>query len=405
MTAGPPALDVAVPAGRGRGDRRQPVRRRSIASAALGFPVNPDREAGPRHRGRDRVHRDAGARSATTSRTRPTASWSRSTASTSRRGSGWSAGRRAGRSRSSSRPSRSRRCSRTSSRTSGGPGRSRRSRTCGRSKVAGSTVTRATLHNLDEVRRKDVRIGDTVVLQKAGDVIPEVVRPILEKRPADAREFDMPEACPVCGTADRPRRGRRPPLLPQPRLPGAGLAGVPALRRPRRDGHRGRRLGRALRSCCSAASSRRRADFYRLTRRGPRVARPVRAQERREPVRVDPALARPAARRGCSTAWASRRWARRRRSTSPAGSTRQVPPDPRGGLAGADRRVPARRSRATSRSGSRRSRASARPSRSPCALVRRRRDGGRAATSWPRSASSPSRRRSARRPGRARCRA
>ena len=68
-------------------------------------------------------------------------------------------------------------------------------------KVAGSTVTRATLHNLDEVRRKDVRIGDTVVLQKAGDVIPEVVRPVLEKRPADAREFDMPEACPVCGTA------------------------------------------------------------------------------------------------------------------------------------------------------------------------------------------------------------
>jgi DNA ligase (NAD+) len=68
-------------------------------------------------------------------------------------------------------------------------------------KVAGSTVTRATLHNLDEVRRKDVRIGDTVVLQKAGDVIPEVVRPVLEKRPPDAREFEMPAACPVCGTA------------------------------------------------------------------------------------------------------------------------------------------------------------------------------------------------------------
>jgi DNA ligase (NAD+) len=68
-------------------------------------------------------------------------------------------------------------------------------------KVAGSTVTRATLHNLDEVRRKDVRIGDTVVLQKAGDVIPEVVRPVLEKRPTDAREFEMPDACPVCGTA------------------------------------------------------------------------------------------------------------------------------------------------------------------------------------------------------------
>ena len=68
-------------------------------------------------------------------------------------------------------------------------------------KVAGSTVARATLHNLDEVRRKDIRIGDTVVLQKAGDVIPEVVRPILDKRPADAREYQVPEACPVCGTA------------------------------------------------------------------------------------------------------------------------------------------------------------------------------------------------------------
>jgi DNA ligase (NAD+) len=67
-------------------------------------------------------------------------------------------------------------------------------------KVAGSTVARATLHNLDEVRRKDIRIGDHVVLQKAGDVIPEVVRPILEKRSGDEREFQMPATCPVCGT-------------------------------------------------------------------------------------------------------------------------------------------------------------------------------------------------------------
>ncbi|MEA2548488.1 MAG: ligase, partial [Chloroflexota bacterium] len=67
-------------------------------------------------------------------------------------------------------------------------------------KVAGSTVARATLHNLDEVRRKDVRIGDWVVLQKAGDVIPEVVRPILERRTGAEREFVMPERCPICGT-------------------------------------------------------------------------------------------------------------------------------------------------------------------------------------------------------------
>jgi len=67
-------------------------------------------------------------------------------------------------------------------------------------KVAGSTVARATLHNLDEVRRRDIRIGDTVVLQKAGDVIPEVVRPIVDRRTGSEREFEMPVNCPVCGT-------------------------------------------------------------------------------------------------------------------------------------------------------------------------------------------------------------
>jgi DNA ligase (NAD+) len=67
-------------------------------------------------------------------------------------------------------------------------------------KVAGSTVARATLHNLDEVHRKDIRIGDRVILQKAGDVIPEVVRPILEQRTGTEREFSMPATCPVCAT-------------------------------------------------------------------------------------------------------------------------------------------------------------------------------------------------------------
>jgi DNA ligase (NAD+) len=66
--------------------------------------------------------------------------------------------------------------------------------------VAGSTVARATLHNLDEVRRKDIRIGDHVVLQKAGDVIPEVVRAIVEKRTGAEREYEMPGRCPVCDT-------------------------------------------------------------------------------------------------------------------------------------------------------------------------------------------------------------
>ena len=71
--------------------------------------------------------------------------------------------------------------------------------------VGGVTVTNATLHNQDEIHRKDVRIGDTVVVRRAGDVIPEVVMPILDKRPADARQFMMPTECPVCGSAiERP---------------------------------------------------------------------------------------------------------------------------------------------------------------------------------------------------------
>ena len=67
--------------------------------------------------------------------------------------------------------------------------------------VGGVTVTNATLHNEDEVRRKDVRVGDTVVVRRAGDVIPEVVRVVPERRPAHARLFAMPSACPECGSA------------------------------------------------------------------------------------------------------------------------------------------------------------------------------------------------------------
>jgi DNA ligase (NAD+) len=64
--------------------------------------------------------------------------------------------------------------------------------------VGGVTVTNATLHNEDEVHRKDVRAGDTVVVRRAGDVIPEVVRVLAEKRPAHTRVFKMPDRCPVC---------------------------------------------------------------------------------------------------------------------------------------------------------------------------------------------------------------
>ncbi len=67
--------------------------------------------------------------------------------------------------------------------------------------VGGVTVTNATLHNEDEVRRKDVRVGDMVVVRRAGDVIPEVVRIVPERRPPGTTGFTMPSRCPVCGSA------------------------------------------------------------------------------------------------------------------------------------------------------------------------------------------------------------
>ncbi|TCL69986.1 DNA ligase (NAD+) [Hydrogenispora ethanolica] len=66
-------------------------------------------------------------------------------------------------------------------------------------RVAGSTVSRATLHNEDNVRDKDIRVGDRVIIQKAGDVIPEIVRSLPEKRDGSERIFEMPKSCPECG--------------------------------------------------------------------------------------------------------------------------------------------------------------------------------------------------------------
>jgi DNA ligase (NAD+) len=74
-------------------------------------------------------------------------------------------------------------------------------------KVSGSTVDRATLHNEDELKRKGVLIGDTVILRKAGEVIPEVVGPVTELRTGDEREFQFPRECPECGTPLRRDEG------------------------------------------------------------------------------------------------------------------------------------------------------------------------------------------------------
>jgi DNA ligase (NAD+) len=66
--------------------------------------------------------------------------------------------------------------------------------------VGGVTVSQATLHNEDDIRRKDIRVGDTVLVHRAGEVIPQVIGPILSKRPADAVPYELPKACPRCGS-------------------------------------------------------------------------------------------------------------------------------------------------------------------------------------------------------------
>jgi DNA ligase (NAD+) len=92
--------------------------------------------------------------------------------------------------------------------------------------VGGTTVRNATLHNIDEIRRKDLRIGDTVVLQRAGDVIPEVVSAVLEARDGSEVEFEMPSTCPVCGTAAEREEGEVVQRCPNPYCPAQRIGGL-----------------------------------------------------------------------------------------------------------------------------------------------------------------------------------
>src|SRR5947208_889231 len=85
--------------------------------------------------------------------------------------------------------------------------------------VGGVTVSRATLHNEDELRRKDVRVGDRVFLRRAGDVIPEIVRVIVESRPPDSRPWERPKQCPACGTAVVREEGEAITRCPNPVCP------------------------------------------------------------------------------------------------------------------------------------------------------------------------------------------
>ncbi|HEY3524404.1 MAG TPA: NAD-dependent DNA ligase LigA [Candidatus Limnocylindrales bacterium] len=131
-------------------------------------------------------------------------------------------------------------------------------------KVAGSTVARATLHNLDEVRRKDIRIGDHVILQKAGDVIPEVVRSLPDRRNGSERVYEMPARCPVCDTPVAHDDGAVRHYCPNPACPA---------RVGREFGHFAGRGGmdidgagwKVIEQLLARGMIRRRGDFFRLS--------------------------------------------------------------------------------------------------------------------------------------------
>src|SRR5688500_18700144 len=92
--------------------------------------------------------------------------------------------------------------------------------------VGGTTVRNATLHNIDEIRRKDLRVGDTVVLQRAGDVIPEVVSAVVDARDGSETTWEMPSTCPVCGTAAEREEGEVVTRCPNPYCPAQRIGGL-----------------------------------------------------------------------------------------------------------------------------------------------------------------------------------
>jgi DNA ligase (NAD+) len=92
--------------------------------------------------------------------------------------------------------------------------------------VGGTTVRNATLHNIDEIRRKDLRVGDTVVLQRAGDVIPEIVSAVVDARDGSETIWEMPASCPVCGTEAVREEGEVVARCPNPYCPAQRIGGL-----------------------------------------------------------------------------------------------------------------------------------------------------------------------------------
>ena len=184
--------------------------------------------------------------------------------------------------------------------------------------VGGTTVRNATLHNIDEIRRKDLRVGDTVVLQRAGDVIPEIVSAVVDARDGSERVWEMPTACPGLRDGCGPRGGRGRLALPESLVPGAADRRPAAFHRPWRHGRRGRRL-------CGRQPAGREGAAQRAGRPVPAFRRdagrpgPIRPQVCREPSRGGSRRRDDGRWRASSTRSVSGTSASRRRSIWPTG--------------------------------------------------------------------------------------
>lgn len=104
-------------------------------------------------------------------------------------------------------------------------------------KVAGSTISKTTLHNEDFIKEKGLKIGDTVVIQKQGDVIPEVIKVITEKRTGKEIEYNMPDTCPACGSPAVRVEGESATRCVRNRMPSSVIKKYSALCIKRRNGY------------------------------------------------------------------------------------------------------------------------------------------------------------------------
>ncbi len=188
--------------------------------------------------------------------------------------------------------------------------------------VSGVTVSNVTLHNIDEVQRKDVRVGDTVVVRRAGDVIPEVVSVLTERRPPAAPPLELPERCPVCGSQ----------VLRVPGEAAARCTGAFTCRAQRQEALRHFASRRALdieglgdklvEQLVEHDLVRTPADLYALTAAAAGATRAHGREVGRESAWPPSTAAATPRCRGCSTASASATWARRPRWRSRGTSAR-----------------------------------------------------------------------------------